>query len=90
MARGAKKGEVRNPRGRPKGSQNKATREMRELLTPIMEKNAGKVQSYLDAIEDPKDWIMCYCRILEFVAPKMAATAPQTPADEKPKIVTIE
>lgn len=38
-----------------------------------MDNNAGKVQEMLDKIDDPKDFVLLYLKISEFVLPKKAA-----------------
>jgi hypothetical protein len=57
--------------GRPKGSPNRTTRQVREVIAAFAEANAGKMDEKLNAIEDPGKWMDCYLRALEYHTPKL-------------------
>lgn len=59
--------------GRPKGSQNKATKEARAIFTDIM---AGEVDHVKDALKDvredsKKDYLNILAKLFPFFMPKM-------------------
>lgn len=70
----AKRGEKREKTGgRVKGTPNKFSGKVKEILTEIVNNNSEKAQKMLDMIVEPKDWLMMYLKMCEFVIPKMAA-----------------
>jgi len=72
--RGAKPGERRG--GRSKGTPNKATREFRETVRLLLEKNAQNVSKWLDAVakKDPAKALDLVTRLAEYAAPKLGRT----------------
>lgn len=73
---GRKKGDGKGKTGgRKVGSQNKVTREAKEILATIVDNNAEKAQKMLDMIVEPKDWVQCFIKLAEFVVPKKAAVS---------------
>lgn len=83
MQRGRKKGDGKpKTGGRKKGTPNKATAEAKEIIVQIVDNNAEKAQQMLDQIVDPKDWLWCYVKLLEFVVPKKAAVQVTAEAKE--------
>lgn len=76
MARGAKKGEVRNPKGRTPGSINKATQNAREAISAFVDGNAHRLVEWLDRIaeDNPKDAFNCFQSVIEYHIPKLART----------------
>ena len=71
---GLQKAKSNNYKGRPKGSPNRVTSELRELITSIVEKHFS-----LESIENdlkeltPKDRLTFLSRLLDFVLPRMRA-----------------
>lgn len=65
-----KKGRSGNPNGRPKGSQNKTTDELRQRITELLESQFDSVIKDLAALE-PKDRVNAWLRLLEFGLPKL-------------------
>lgn len=61
--------------GRKKGTPNKVTSEAKEILADIINKNANEVLKRLEEITDPKDYVLTYLKIAEFVLPKKAAVS---------------
>jgi vacuolar-type H+-ATPase subunit E/Vma4 len=71
---GLKKGNTNNLNGRPKGSKNKVTRELRELITDFLEANFEKVSRDLLKLR-PKDRVKAFTELLQYGIPKLQATA---------------
>lgn len=61
-------------RGRPKGSPNKATTDVRLAMAEIAQKGAGKFWKWLEDIKDPAARCNAYLRVLEFNIPKLNRT----------------
>lgn len=59
-------------RGRPKGSPNKSTREIREALQYIVEKQLDKLEEAFNKVyeQDPGRFLSLYERFCNFVLPK--------------------
>jgi hypothetical protein len=68
---GLKKGQSNNRKGRPKGSGNKVTKPIRELITSLVEENIDKFQSDYDSLE-PRRKVKVIIDLLGFVMPKYA------------------
>jgi hypothetical protein len=60
--------------GRPKGTPNKATSDVRAAIASFAEANVGKLQAWLDAAarKDPARAAELFARILEYHVPKLA------------------
>jgi hypothetical protein len=58
--------------GRKKGTPNKATAELRERFTSLLESNLDTMQSDLDSLE-PKDRIKTLLELSKFVVPTLKA-----------------
>jgi hypothetical protein len=71
-----------NNRGRPKGSPNRATADVRAAIAVFAEGNAHKLQDWLDRIAegsdgnrpDPAKAADLYLRAIEYHIPKLART----------------
>ena len=63
-----KKGQSGNPDGRPKGTPNKATEELRKLVKQFVAGNWEDIQTQYDALE-PKEKLMFMERLLKHVLP---------------------
>ena len=71
-----------NNRGRPKGSPNRATADVRAAIATFAEGNAHKLQEWLDRIAegsdgnrpDPAKAADLYLRAIEYHIPKLART----------------
>jgi hypothetical protein len=63
-------------KGRPRGSPNKATRDVRAVFSAFVEANAEKAQKLFDrvAARDPAKALDLLARLAEFVIPKLART----------------
>lgn len=63
-----KKGQITNPNGRPKGSPNRSTRQIRDAIALFVDKNIDKIQKEFNLME-PKDKLMFFERVLRYVIP---------------------
>jgi len=70
---GLPKGRTNNIAGRPKGTANKVTNELREKFTQLLEANFEKLQTDIDALE-PKDRIKTILELSKFVLPTLKST----------------
>ena len=72
----APKGHNFNPRGRGKGTPNKATVNAREAIARLVDGNAHRLNKWLDQIaaENPLDAFRCFMDICEYHIPKLART----------------
>lgn len=74
---GAKKGEIRNPNGRPKGQPNKSTTQAREAIALFVEGNVERLNGWLDDIAETngsKAAFECFMDVVEYHIPKLART----------------
>ena len=76
MAQGVGKGKTNNPNGRPKGVQNKVTKDTREAFKVLVEDNTGKFQGWLDKIAEtnPAKAFELLTNVAEYVLPKLSRT----------------
>jgi len=60
--------------GRPKGTPNRATADVREAFATLLENNTTRLQEWLDATaaEDPARALELITRLAEFVTPKLS------------------
>lgn len=63
------KGHTNNPNGRPKGSQNRITKELKAGIMSFLENNWRGVQSDFDQLE-PRDKLTFILKLLEYALPK--------------------
>ena len=66
MAKGKKYG------GRKKGTPNKSTADVRAAIAQIAQNNVGKVQQWLEAIEDPAKRVGLFLDLCEYHIPKLS------------------
>lgn len=66
-----KKGVVLNPKGRPKGSLNRTTSELKEAIKTILDTELEKVQEHLEQLE-PKERLDFMTKLLPYVMPKQS------------------
>lgn len=68
-----KPGTVPNPHGRPKGSPNKVTTQMRDAFAALYEDNKHRLQEDLNALS-PRDRMKFWAEMMPYFAPKLIAT----------------
>jgi len=68
--------------GRPKGSKNKATGELREVLQDFLDNNIVKIQNDFNVLE-PKERLDTIIKLLDFALPKLQRTAMHHTIDDK-------
>jgi len=83
-----KKGEVKNPRGRPKNSENKRTKEQREAFLVVMELLEKRMMEGDDVINNlsPHRASELYTNLLNYVKPKLSSTKNETEIKQETKI----
>lgn len=74
MPKGFQKGKVSNPKGKIPGTQNKATRDIKEAYQMLIEKNLDNLTGWLETIaaKDPEKAIRIINDLSEYVIPKLA------------------
>lgn len=68
------KGQTNNPNGRPKGSENKNNKELRDNIKLFITENWSKIEDDLKELT-PKERIDTYIRLLEYSLPKLNRTS---------------
>lgn len=72
-----KPGTSGNPNGKPKGAENKVTKEIRGKIALILNNNIDKVQTDLDKLE-PKDRLSILLQLIKYVTPQLKAMEVET------------
>lgn len=78
-----KRGESGNPNGRPKGSLNKTTYELRSLISDFLNSNFDQVTKDFDLLQ-PKDRLKYYCELLNFGLPRLQTSTIESIYDGLP------
>jgi len=68
-----KKGETGNPNGRPKGSENKERKQLREFLGYVIDNNRDKFEAELMKLKG-MPFLMIWKDLLEYCTPKLQRT----------------
>lgn len=66
---GLPKGQTNNPNGRPKGTPNRTTKEVKDLLNQFISDNLDDLQSEYDKLESEKK-LQFFERVLKYVIPQ--------------------
>lgn len=66
----AVKGKTNNPNGRPKGSKNKVTKDLRLAVKSFLDANWDDMQKSYKKL-DPKDKLTFYEKLLSYALPKL-------------------
>src|SRR5687768_5834565 len=77
------KGISGNPTGRPKGSINQSTQQLRESIIDFLEANFEGVQSDFKSLT-PKERLKVYCDLLQYGLPKLQAVQLEGEFDRLP------
>ncbi len=77
------KGQSGNLKGRPKGSINKTTYDLRVTIAEFLENNFEKISTDFELLQ-PKDRIKYYCELLNFGLPKLQTTILESDYDSLP------
>ena len=80
------KGIAQNPKGRPKGKPNKATKTAREIILSVVDNLAPQVQEKFDQL-DPKDWLTAYMKLIEFAVPKISPVQAPESIEDRPDVI---
>ena len=86
MARGPGKGISNNPAGKPKGAQNRTTKQAKELLEKILFGQLDNVNEMFEKLKkDPQKYIDAYSKMFGYVMPKKTDVT----SDDKPLIPSL-
>ena len=66
---GLPKGKTNNPDGRPKGTPNRTTSEIKELLNKFISENLEDIQEQYNQLE-PREKLHFFERVLKYVVPQ--------------------
>lgn len=67
-AMGSKNGQSNNPNGRPKGTQNKVTTELKERVRFFIENNLDTIEADFKKLE-PRERVQAFTALLKFAIP---------------------
>ena len=81
-----------NRAGRPKGSQNSTTKELRDAIQNLLSDKIDRVQTLLEEVEkkNPAKALDVYLKLYEFVVPKPKYIEPQQPHIDSIQIHIID
>lgn len=68
-----KKGESGNPNGRPKGSRNRSTEEMRELIKKVVDNNLENLENDLSRMSPANRWTIIQ-KLSQYFMPTLSKT----------------
>jgi hypothetical protein len=75
------KGISGNPQGRPKGTANKVSMQLREMITDFLENNFEQIQKDFKKLQ-PREKAKVYCDLLQYGLPKLQAIQIETEFDK--------
>ena len=88
------KGGNRPGAGRPKGSKNKTTTEVRALLTSAIADELESIPEYLEKVSDPEKKLNILAKFLPYIAPRLQSAEPlpnpKPEADQDYSVLTKE
>lgn len=68
-----KKGQVLNPNGRPKGTPNRTTQEMKDFIATVLSENLDRMREDFDKMNPSTRW-MLWEKFGKYVIPTLAQT----------------
>lgn len=68
-----KRGEVKNPNGRPKGTPNRTTAEMKEFIASVLSENLDRMREDFDKLSPATRWTL-WEKFGKYVMPTLAQT----------------
>lgn len=71
---GLQKGQTNNTKGRPAGSLNKLSNELRQLITEFLRENFGEVKKIWLNCKNDKDKLSFYKELLKYSVPALQST----------------
>jgi hypothetical protein len=71
---GLPSGRTNNPNGRPTGTVNKNSKEIREIISSILSQNIVRIQDDIDSLE-PKDRLTFIEKLFQYAVPKLQSTS---------------
>ena len=80
-----KKGQTGNPNGRPKGTPNKVTSDMKEKVRLFIESNFNQIQKDFAQLE-PRERVTLYERMLKYIIPQKVENE-LIESEPEPKII---
>ena len=69
------KGHTNNPNGRPKGVPNKATSDLRQWVSALIDDNRSMIESDLKSITDPTQRLSILERYLQYSLPRLQSVS---------------
>jgi hypothetical protein len=75
------KGGKREGAGRPSGTPNKVTIEVKQAIAAFTSNNSEKLDKWLNEVDDPAKRLDLYFKALEYTMPKLARTEVSGDAD---------
>lgn len=82
------KGTTNNPNGRPKGTPNKITADLREFVSALLNDNREQIIADLQAVE-PNQRLLFFEKLLQYVLPKQATTKVNFDNDDDEQVIYL-
>ena len=75
------KGVSNNPNGKPKGTQNRLTKERRKALAEALDGHIDRIPEYIDNLDTSKEKLEALARFIPYIVPK---AAPESARSDEP------